>query len=219
MTIPERSTGPGRPKDPAKRQAILQAAQKLFLENGYEGTSMEAIASEAGVSKLTLYSHFMDKQTLFNAAIRNICNTQLPGSLFQIEEDLGARPREKALQIVQRRLLDIGVALQQLISSPESIGLHRVMVSKPNSELPKLFFEAGPRQLLNDLQHLFQQIDHLGLLHIHQPERAAEHFCALIKGLAHFHQLIGYAASLDERQAFEHVSDVVALFMRAYARA
>ena len=55
--------GPGRPKDPAKRLAILEAAKRLFMQNGYDGSSMDAIAAEAGVSKLTVYSHFTDKET------------------------------------------------------------------------------------------------------------------------------------------------------------
>ena len=54
------STGPGRPKDQAKRLAILEAAKTLFMRNGYEGSSMDAIAAEAGVSKLTVYNHFTD---------------------------------------------------------------------------------------------------------------------------------------------------------------
>ena len=41
--------GPGRPKDPAKRLAILEAAKRLFMQNGYDGSSMDAIAAEAGV--------------------------------------------------------------------------------------------------------------------------------------------------------------------------
>lgn len=61
--------GPGRPKDLAKRQAILDAAKILFLSHGYANTSMDAVASEAGVSKLTVYSHFNDKETLFSAAV------------------------------------------------------------------------------------------------------------------------------------------------------
>src|SRR5690606_5321082 len=40
------SSGPGRPKDPAKRQAILEAAKSLFMQNGYDGSSMDAIAAE-----------------------------------------------------------------------------------------------------------------------------------------------------------------------------
>ena len=47
-------SGPGRPKDPAKRRAILDAAKELFVRNGYASTSMDAVAAEAGVSKLTV---------------------------------------------------------------------------------------------------------------------------------------------------------------------
>ena len=50
------SSGPGRPKDLAKREAILEAAKCLFLRHGYAGSSMDAIAAHAGVSKLTVYS-------------------------------------------------------------------------------------------------------------------------------------------------------------------
>src|SRR5690606_27373214 len=44
---------PGRPKDLAKRGAILDAARQLFLEHGFAGVSMDQIAARAGVSKLT----------------------------------------------------------------------------------------------------------------------------------------------------------------------
>ena len=66
---PARTAGPGRPKDLAKRAAILEAAKQLFLEQGYQGVSMDQIAATAGVSKLTVYSHFGDKETLFAATI------------------------------------------------------------------------------------------------------------------------------------------------------
>ena len=74
--------GPGRPKDPAKRKAILEAAETLFLRNGYDGSSMDAIAAEAGVSKLTVYSHFTDKETLFAFAVKSKCEQQIPELLF-----------------------------------------------------------------------------------------------------------------------------------------
>ena len=48
----------GRPKDPAKRQAILDAAKALFLAQGFSGTSMDAVAAEAGVTRwLVTLSH------------------------------------------------------------------------------------------------------------------------------------------------------------------
>eukprot|EP01031_Cornospumella_fuschlensis_P045110 gene45110-55183_t len=47
------ASGPGRPKDPAKRAAILEAAKSLFLSKGYDGSSMDAIAAEAGTMGAT----------------------------------------------------------------------------------------------------------------------------------------------------------------------
>ena len=68
MTIsPLRPNAPGRPKDPEKRNAILEAAMQLFPSRGYDGVSMDALAQAAGVSKLTVYSHFEDKEALFDA--------------------------------------------------------------------------------------------------------------------------------------------------------
>jgi len=207
---PSTPSGPGRPKDPAKRQAILEAARNLFLSNGYEGSSMDAIAAEAGVSKLTLYSHFKDKEALFAAAVKAICETQLPRRLFMLGENCSIR----------QVLLDIARAFQELVNSPESIGLHRVMVamSTQNPTLSRMFFDAGPQTLLADLEQMFAQADSRGLLAVHEPLRAAEHFCALIKGIAHFRLLIGYVDKLDAEEARQHVNDCVDLFMRAYAR-
>lgn len=82
------TSGPGRPKDLAKRKAILEAAKTLFLSNGYDGSSMDAIAAEAGVSKLTVYSHFTDKEKLFAAAVQSKCEEQLPELLFELNDEV-----------------------------------------------------------------------------------------------------------------------------------
>ena len=54
---------------PVKRRAILDAAQALFLAQGYGATSMDAIAAAAPVSKRTLYQHFEGKAALFAAMV------------------------------------------------------------------------------------------------------------------------------------------------------
>ena len=66
---------------------------------------MEAIASEAGVSKLTLYSHFKDKEALFSAAVKTTCETRLPRRLFQLEADCDI---EKVLLVNQDGDVTIG---------------------------------------------------------------------------------------------------------------
>ena len=64
-TVPAgpKAAAPGRPKDLGKGSAILDAAKRLFTAHGFEGASMDQIAAEAGVSKLTVYSHYGDKET------------------------------------------------------------------------------------------------------------------------------------------------------------
>src|SRR5664279_807817 len=59
----------GRPIDPQKQAAILEAGWNMFLERGVEAVSLEADAAKAGVSKATLYRHFPDKSALFEAGV------------------------------------------------------------------------------------------------------------------------------------------------------
>lgn len=59
-------------KSEAKAEAILKGAMQEFLAHGYAGSSMDKVAKTAGVSKATVYSHFGDKQNLFNAVMQNL---------------------------------------------------------------------------------------------------------------------------------------------------
>lgn len=68
--------------NPERREKILDAAQTLFLRNGLRGTSMEAIAREAGVAKPTLYAYFSDKDLVFST---------LAGRLFDQWREIFAR--------------------------------------------------------------------------------------------------------------------------------
>jgi TetR/AcrR family transcriptional repressor of mexJK operon len=201
-------SGPGRPKDLAKRQAILEAAKTLFLSNGYDGSSMDAIAAEAGVSKLTVYSHFTDKEKLFAAAVKSKCEEQLPELLFELSEDAP----------IDSLLMNIGRGFSSLINSRESVELHRVMVSlaAQDSKLSKMFYDAGPQRLLDEMAHLLRQADQAGKLRIGDPLNAADQFFCLVKGGANFRLLIGCCEPLQDEEAELHVQQAVAMFLRAY---
>ena len=202
------STGPGRPKDQAKRLAILEAAKTLFMRNGYEGSSMDAIAAEAGVSKLTVYSHFTDKETLFAAAVKAKCEELMPELLFELGDEVP----------VETVLLNIGRAFHTLICSRESIALHRLMMSlaAQDAKLANIFYHSGPQQLLDEMSDLLDQVRRRGLLAIDEPRHAAEHFFCLIKGGHNFRLLCGCAEPMSPDDAEAHVREVVELFIRAY---
>ena len=52
------------------RKTLLLAATAVFLEKGYDGTSMDDVAARAEVSKPTVYKYFSDKEQLFAAIVR-----------------------------------------------------------------------------------------------------------------------------------------------------
>ncbi|CAH0647194.1 hypothetical protein PSEG_01094 [Pseudomonas sp. Nvir] len=200
--------GPGRPKDLAKREAILEAAKSLFLSLGYANTSMDAVAAAAGVSKLTVYSHFTDKQTLFCSAVMATCQIQLPDLLF--EYPVGAQ--------VEDVLLNIARGFQALISSDEAVKLSRLIMAQGSLDpsFGQYFYEAGPKRVLAGMEALLRGADERGLLRIDNPLRAAEHFFCLVKGAPDYRLLLGCAGPLQGDEAEAHVREVVGVFLRAY---
>ncbi|WP_407732976.1 TetR/AcrR family transcriptional regulator [Pseudomonas citronellolis] len=208
MSQPTLPTGPGRPKDPAKRQAILEAAKELFVRNGYDGSSMEAIAAEAGVSKLTVYSHFTDKETLFCEAVQAKCAEQVPELFHEPPADAPT----------QELLLNIARGFNRLINSPEAIALSRLMIAQggQNPALSQMFFDAGPQRVLDQMQRLIAQAQRKGELREGDARNAAEHFLMLVQGCVHFRLLIGCVELPPVEESERHVQEVVELFLRAY---
>ena len=202
------ASGPGRPKDLIKRQAILEAAKSLFLSLGYDGSSMDAIAAEAGVSKLTVYSHFTDKETLFSAAVKAKCQEQLPELFFDLAQGTP----------IETVLLNIGRGFHTLINSRESVEMHRLMVAQAcqNPKLSQMFYEAGPQRLLDEMARLLSKADQAGQLRIDDASRAADQFFSLIKGGANFRLLIGCTSAPQGEAAEQHVEAAVDMFVRAY---
>lgn len=199
---------PGRPKDPAKREAILDAAKRLFATDGLDGTSMDAVARLAGVSKLTVYSHFADKDALFKAAVQSKCEEQMPEALFHVD------PKAS----IARQLASIARGFHDLVFSPESVALHRMMIASAghSPHLASLFFEAGPQRVLAAFEQFLREAVRAGSLKVRDPAEAAGHFFVLIKGTEHMRQLVGCSCHGTPVDRDRHLKSVVDLFLRAH---
>lgn len=214
MTLPStiakakaRPGAPGRPKDPSKGAAILEAAKKLFVEQGFEGVSMDQIAAEAGVSKLTVYSHYGDKESLFSAAIGAKCEEQVSNGLFAVDHD----------EPLREQLLEIGRAFFALCVSDEAMAVHRVVTTKTTApKLGRLFWEAGPRRIQSAMEQFLREEVAAGRLEIPDVHRACSQFFCLLKGEPHMRMLCGYEGPTPE-DAEAHVRASVEMFLRAYA--
>ncbi|HET6436353.1 MAG TPA: TetR/AcrR family transcriptional regulator [Xanthomonadaceae bacterium] len=206
---PAGPAAPGRPKDPEKGSAILETAKRLFLAQGFDGVSMDQIAAEAGVSKLTVYSHYGDKETLFGAAAKAWCEQQLPSSLFEARPDVPLR----------ERLLQVGRAFFAMVSAPEAIAGHRVLCSPQLAESPvsRLFWESGPMRIQAAFAELLAKRAAAGELEVPDPARASAQFFALLKGEAHAQLVLGCCRALPRGAAEAHIAASVDMFLRAYA--
>ena len=208
MTRAPLPAAPGRPKDLEKRAAILDAAKALFPARGYDGVSMDAIAQAAGVSKLTVYSHFQDKDTLFVEAVKARCEDLLPSDLFVARFE----------GPIRGQLLRIATAFFSLITSEDAVNIHRMMSRQlpEDSHLPRLFWDAGPRRVTEALAAFLQAEHAAGELHVPDCALAASQFFCLLKGEHHAKLTCGCHEPLDPVQVRKHLEATVDLFLRAY---
>jgi TetR/AcrR family transcriptional repressor of mexJK operon len=204
-----KTVGPGRPKDLEKRAAILQAAKRLFTTQGFDGTSMDAIASAAGVSKLTVYSHFQDKERLFVAAVECVCQEQMPAEIFMA--DLKGP--------IRKQLLTIARAFFALVTSEEAIAVHRTIVAnaQQSPKLGRLFWEAGPKRTQEAFEMFLRAEVEGGKLDIADTHRATIQFFCLLKGECHARMEFGCGEPLTAREIDDHINASVDMFLRAYA--
>jgi TetR/AcrR family transcriptional repressor of mexJK operon len=199
---------PGRPKDLRKHEQILDAAELHFMKLGYEGTSMDAVARDAEVSKITIYSHFADKAELFQAVIARKCEFY---ARSQDYDRLVDAPLEKALSIIGRNFV-------ALILSDEAISMHRIVESESlrHSQVATAFYDSGPKRLKAALHSLISHWVQHGQLRIDDIELAIDHLLSMLKGEAHMRRLLNLAPIPDQRSIDRHIASVVGVFLAAY---
>ncbi|BDH59494.1 TetR family transcriptional regulator [Tsukamurella sp. PLM1] len=100
----QRGTAPrGRPRDPAIDEAILDATVKALAAHGVAGTSMERVASDAGVSKVTVYARYRTKNRLIGAALEHLQLGDVPPVSGDLERDLA-----RLLAAMRRQYASVG---------------------------------------------------------------------------------------------------------------
>lgn len=212
MANSARRPGPGRPKDKQKHVAILEAAKKLFGENGYAGTSMDSVARHASVSKLTVYSHFGDKDNLFRAAVRARCTELLPEELYNPDPSVSAADA----------LLEVAHTHVSLATSQEAAGMWRAIASGCTDRAPQLgtmMWEEGPQRAHDLIKRLLERLVEQRKLQIEDCDMASSQFVALIKTDLDMKRLLQCeGCDEDEFQRSVHATAeaAVKMFVRAY---
>lgn len=199
----------GRPRDTSKDAAIILAAQRLFLDRGFEGTSMDAIAETAGVAKATVYARFGDKEALLKEAITEKCGRFLDAGTL---EPRTSRSLRQSLSTIARRFL-------ALVTDPDAVSLHRVMMAEGqrHPRLPELFFQSAIEPTQSRLIAFLQAGIDDGRLVIDDPPTAAWQFLAMVKGEAFMRAML-YQPPRPAAQIEAYLDACVDMFLAAYGR-
>jgi TetR/AcrR family transcriptional regulator, mexJK operon transcriptional repressor len=193
-----------------KHRAIAGAASVLFARDGYERTSVDAIAAEAGVSKRTVYSHYVDKENLFLLVLRETYDVM----------------RDRVGSIVDRTLRDVDdieksltecvlETVRAITRAPERSTLVRLIMSEAPHfpDVLALWRNGGIVPLLAEA---LTPLAASGRLAADDPAQAAEHLYALTFGQVNIKSMLG-TIELSDAVADRIVTSGVRVFMRAYA--
>lgn len=126
------------------RERILAAAQRLFLERGFQATSTDAILADAGISsKETLYRHFASKEELF-ATVLGEMTTQHPDFAARVAD----LPPPRDLDALRESLTTVTREILSFMCRPAYLALWRTMIAEAPRfpQLGAAFFSAIPER-------------------------------------------------------------------------
>lgn len=196
-----------RRKTEARRLSFVQAAGKLFVEQGFGAVTMEAIAAEAKASKVTLYSYFPCKDDLFGAFAAE--------SGKGIIDTLETSKEEDGLQATLQHL---GMAYLNLVTRQEIVNVNRLIIGEAGRfpQLSLIFYENGPRQTLISICNVLDSLMQRGLLRRAELRRTGLYFKALCEAGLVERQLWGLDHPPAEEKLREAVDAAIEAFLPAY---
>jgi len=158
-----------------KRQLLLNAATEIFLDKGYDGTTMEDVAMKAAVSKPTVYRFFSDKERLFAEIVRATTG-EIDELVRLVVETMAEQTNvESALLVLARRFLS---ALMQ----PRVLRLRRLVMANAERfpDVGRSWYEQGFDRVLATLGTSFRSLSDRKLLRVDDPLLAASHFVGML---------------------------------------
>jgi TetR/AcrR family transcriptional regulator, mexJK operon transcriptional repressor len=161
-----------------KHQAILTSGTRLFLRDGYRGTSIDQIAADAAVSKQTVYKHFSDKEQLFRAIVNGVTRNS-DRIVAELATAFGDDPEtrdqlEVSLRRLTRRWLDA-------VLQPHVLALRRLIIAEAEQfpDLAESYYRAAPARAIDVVAEVLGRCADRGLLSAPDPSLAAAHLAYL----------------------------------------
>lgn len=185
---------PTREQAAQRHEELLDCALKVFLENGFERSTIDGIAASAGMAKRTIYGLYPDKAALFEASVQRAVDRWL----VPIETLRAAETDD-----LEETLLAIGRIRLAGITSPAGVALQRILNAEGN-RFPRLFrlvYEQGTMPALTFIAEVLARHAEAGVIEIDDPDVVGGAFLSMVVGGPATGALWGVTWNPDELDA------------------
>jgi AcrR family transcriptional regulator len=202
-------TKPGRPRrgtESARTDAVISAATRVFLREGYGLASIDKVASEAGVSTRTIYERFRNKADLLGAVITRLVDHDMATVLATAE--LNRLDPKDALCVIAQ-------TMTSRARDPESVALFRIVATEAYRfpELAAKMRESTKQRWDSVVANYFRGQVARGTLALADPDRAAVLFLHMICSELHECLLFGSVEAMLQRDFTPHLKQVIDIFL------
>jgi AcrR family transcriptional regulator len=169
---------PGRPtrdQQLLRHEELLNVALDIFLERGFEQTTIDEIAACVGMSKRTVYALYADKSALFKAAV------ELAAERYTVSREALEAVATDNLEETLKAVARLRIAN---MATPIALKLQRIL-SAQSYRFPELFssaMEEGTGPTISFLADLFESYAARGEVKVDEPREAATAFLSLAVG-------------------------------------
>ncbi|MGE3693460.1 MAG: TetR/AcrR family transcriptional regulator [Novosphingobium sp.] len=204
-TMPRVRAGrPTREQAEARHEELLDCALDHFLDKGFEQATIEAIASQVGMTKRTVYARYADKAALFAAAVHRAIERYVISEERIAATDCG--DLEQTLRNIAHLRID-------LVASPEGMKLQRI-INTESYRFPDIFnelYEVGALPTVKFLARLLKRETAAGRLAVDNPALAANVFMSMaVSGPV---RVLVSGNRLSKEEIDERVAFAVGLFL------
>jgi AcrR family transcriptional regulator len=183
-----------------KRAEILRAARPILLRDGLGGTTLDRVAAEGKISKMTLYRHFPSKEALFEGLVTAMCE--------YMREGLENAPSANVDKPPAKRLADELRAFTSALIEPDALALYRLVVADGwrFPDLSRVFDQSGMRIIRRRIAQLLEY----GGVPANKSRQVAAEVVAMVLGDAYQRAVLGIVEEGDSKAFAQQIAAAIA---------
>jgi TetR/AcrR family transcriptional repressor of mexJK operon len=197
----------GQTQQTKKELEVLKVASDYFLRHGYQGTSVNAIARDSGISKESIYRYFSSKKELFEAVIAK--------ELAEYQQKLHSLDYEFGSIAIDVLLPQIAESIIAAVTTDRTLSLRRLIFheTRKTPDIGRYYYEVGPQEAYRDLEKVFAHHRSESRL---PPEKLAQYFVGMVLHFTMLMRLCGIAKPLTAEQRQNLAAEATKDFLDAF---